>query len=317
MMAEVSSLRQISWRYLVVDEAHRLKNEKTQFSQIIRTLKSTNRLLLTGTPIQNNLHELWALLNFLLPNVFDSSEDFDLWFNTNDCLRDKKLVKRLHAIINPFMIRRLKFEVEKDLKPKKEIKIFVGMTQMQKEWYKKILMKDIDTVTGSGVPSKMSLQNLLMHLRKCTNHPYLMHGAEPGPPYTTDQHLVNNCGKMIFLDKLLSRLKEQGSKVLLFTQMVRMLDIFDDYCSWKKYKFCRLDGQTEHETRIQQIHAFNNPKSDIFIFMLSTRAGGLGINLASADVVILYDSDWNPQADLQAMDRAHRIGQKKEVRVYR
>lgn len=163
----------------------------------------------------------------------------------------------------------------------------------------------------------MRLQNILMQLRKCSNHPYLFDGAEPGPPYTTDEHIVYNCGKMVILDKLLPKLKEQDSRVLIFSQMTRMLDILEDYCHWKQFKYCRLDGQTPHEDRQRQINEFNEDNSEKFVFMLSTRAGGLGINLATADVVVLYDSDWNPQMDLQAMDRAHRIGQKKQVRVFR
>ena len=316
-MCEKSVLKKFHWRYMIIDEAHRIKNEKSKLSEILREFKTTNRLLITGTPLQNNLHELWALLNFLLPDVFNSSEDFDEWFNTNTCLGDDALIQRLHAVLKPFLLRRLKSEVEKRLKPKKEIKIFVGLSKMQREWYTKVLMKDIDIVNGAGKVEKMRLLNMLMQLRKCTNHPYLFHGAEPGPPYTTDTHLVYNSGKMVILDKLLPKLQEQGSRVLIFSQMTRMLNILEDYCIWRSYQYCRLDGKTSLEDRDRQIQEFNKIRSKKFIFMLSTRAGGLGINLATADVVILYDSDWNPQMDLQAMDRSHRIGQKNQVRVFR
>uniref|UniRef100_A0A2I3GEI6 SNF2 related chromatin remodeling ATPase 1 n=1 Tax=Nomascus leucogenys TaxID=61853 RepID=A0A2I3GEI6_NOMLE len=323
VIKEKSVFKKFHWRYLVIDEAHRIKNEKSKLSEIVREFKSTNRLLLTGTPLQNNLHELWALLNFLLPDVFNSADDFDFWFDTKNCLGDQKLV------LKPFLLRRIKTDVEKSLPPKKEIKIYLGLSKMQREWYTKILMKDIDVLNSSGKMDKMRLLNILMQLRKCCNHPYLFDGAEPGPPYTTDEHIVSNSGKMVVLDKLLAKLKEQGSRVLIFSQMTRLLDILEDYCMWRGYEYCRLDGQTPHEEREDKfleveflgqreaIEAFNAPNSSKFIFMLSTRAGGLGINLASADVVILYDSDWNPQVDLQAMDRAHRIGQKKPVRVFR
>ncbi|CAB1352731.1 unnamed protein product [Coregonus sp. 'balchen'] len=277
VIREKSVFKKFNWRYLVIDEAHRIKNEKSKLSEIVREFKTTNRLLLTGTPLQNNLHELWSLLNFLLPDVFNSANDFDSWFDTNNCLGDQKLVERLHAVLRPFLLRRIKAEVEKNLPPKKEVKIYLGLSKMQREWYTRILMKDIDILNSSGKTDKMRLLNILMQLRKCCNHPYLFDGAEPGPPYTTDTHLVTNSGKMVALDKLLPKVQEQGSRVLIFSQMTRVLDILEDYCI----------------------------------------AGGLGINLATADVVILYDSDWNPQVDLQAMDRAHRIGQKKPVRVFR
>ncbi|KAK5643876.1 hypothetical protein RI129_007721 [Pyrocoelia pectoralis] len=301
-LKEKAVFKKFHWRYMVVDEAHRIKNEKAKLSEILREFKSTNRLLLTGTPLQNNLHELWSLLNFLLPDVFNSSDDFDAWFNINQFFGDNALVERLHAVLQPFLLRRLKSEVEKGLKPKNELKVYVGLSKMQREWYTKVLMKDIDIINGDGQIGKMRIQNTFMQLRKCTNHPYLFNGAEPGPPYTTDEHLIFNCGKLVILDKLLPKLRQQGSRVLIFSQMTRMLDILEDYCILRQY---------------HQINEYNEDNSIKFIFMLSTRAGGLGINLATADIVIIYDSDWNPQVDLQAMDRAHRIGQTKEVRVFR
>merc|ERR1711992_317168 len=317
IIREKSVFKKFQWKYMVIDEAHRIKNEESKLSTIVREIKTTNRLLLTGTPLQNNLHELWALLNFLLPDVFSSSEDFDEWFNTNSCLGDDSLVKRLHGVLKPFLLRRLKSDVEKSLLPKKESNIYVGLSKMQREWYTKILMKDIDIVNGAGKVEKMRLQNILMQLRKCVNHPYLFDGAEPGPPYTTDEHLIFNSQKLAILDKLLPKLQSQDSRVLIFTQMTRILDILEDYCWFRNHAYSRIDGQTAHEDRDAQIQEYNAEGSQKFIFMLSTRAGGLGINLYTADVVILYDSDWNPQADLQAMDRAHRIGQKKQVRVFR
>jgi SWI/SNF-related matrix-associated actin-dependent regulator of chromatin subfamily A member 5 len=319
VLREAAVLKKFNWSYVVIDEAHRIKNEQSKLSKMVRLLKSTNRLLITGTPLQNNLHELWALLNFLLPDVFDSADDFNAWFDTQKCLADDKdLVTRLHGILKPFLLRRLKSDVEKKLPPKVETKLYVGLAPLQRSWYTKILMKDIDILnSASGKLDKIRLLNILMQLRKCANHPYIFDGAEPGPPYTTDKHLVDNCGKMIILDKLLIKLKEQGSRVLIFSQMTRMLDILEDYCIWRSFEYCRLDGQTSHEDRQTSIDAYNSPDSTKFLFMLSTRAGGLGINLATADVVILYDSDWNPQVDLQATDRAHRIGQTKTVRVFR
>lgn len=314
---EKAAIKKFLFRYIVIDEAHRIKNENSMLSKVMRTFKSTNRLLLTGTPLQNNLHELWALLNFLLPDIFSSSDDFDEWFNSNDCLEDGGMVQKLHNVLRPFLLRRLKSDVEKSLLPKKEVKIWVGMSKMQREWYTKILMKDIDTINGAGNTAKTRLLNILMQLRKCCNHPYLFDGAEPGPPFTTEMHLVTNSGKLVVLDKLLTQLKQRGSRVLIFSQMTRLMDILEDYLIWRGFKYFRLDGSTDHEERQACIDKFNAPNSEYFCYILSTRAGGLGINLATADTVILYDSDWNPQMDLQAQDRAHRIGQKKQVVIYR
>ncbi|CAL9728310.1 ISWI chromatin-remodeling complex ATPase Isw1p [Monosporozyma unispora] len=320
IIREKASFRKIDWEYIIIDEAHRIKNEESLLSQVLREFTSRNRLLITGTPLQNNLHELWALLNFLLPDIFSDSQDFDDWFSAETTEEDQeKVVKQLHTVLQPFLLRRIKNDVETSLLPKKELNLYVGMSSMQKKWYRKILEKDLDAVNGGsgGKESKTRLLNIVMQLRKCCNHPYLFDGAEPGPPYTTDEHIIYNAEKLNVLDKLLGKLKENGSRVLIFSQMSRVLDILEDYCYFRGYEYCRIDGSTDHELRIQAIDEYNAPDSKKFIFLLTTRAGGLGINLTTADTVVLYDSDWNPQADLQAMDRAHRIGQKKQVKVFR
>ncbi|KAI5959176.1 ISW2 [Candida pseudojiufengensis] len=332
VLREKSALKKFKWEYIIVDEAHRIKNEQSSLSQIIRLFYSRNRLLITGTPLQNNLHELWALLNFLLPDVFGDSEQFDETFdqqnngNNGEELSEKqkqeeqdKVIQELHQLLSPFLLRRVKADVEKSLLPKIETNVYTGMTDMQYEWYRKLLEKDIDAVNGvvGKREGKTRLLNIVMQLRKCCNHPYLFDGAEPGPPYTTDEHLIFNSGKMVILDKMLKKFKNEGSRVLIFSQMSRVLDILEDYCFFREYEYCRIDGSTSHEDRIEAIDEYNAPDSSKFLFLLTTRAGGLGINLTSADIVVLYDSDWNPQADLQAMDRAHRIGQKKQVKVFR
>ncbi|KAF2465624.1 uncharacterized protein BDR25DRAFT_270325 [Lindgomyces ingoldianus] len=318
ILREKSHLKKFAWEYIIIDEAHRIKNEESSLAQIIRLFNSRNRLLITGTPLQNNLHELWALLNFLLPDVFGDAAAFDEWFSSQGEDSDT-VVKQLHKVLRPFLLRRVKSDVEKSLLPKKEVNLYIGMADMQVKWYKKILEKDIDAVNGAAgkKESKTRLLNIVMQLRKCCNHPYLFEGAEPGPPYTTDEHLVNNAAKMVMLDKLLKRMKAQGSRVLIFSQMSRVLDILEDYSVMRGYQYSRIDGSTAHEDRIAAIDEYNKEGSEKFLFLLTTRAGGLGINLTSADIVVLFDSDWNPQADLQAMDRAHRIGQTKQVVVFR
>ncbi|KAL3505775.1 hypothetical protein ACH5RR_031157 [Cinchona calisaya] len=312
---EKSALRRFSWRYIVIDEAHRIKNENSLLSKTMRLYNTNYRLLITGTPLQNNLHELWSLLNFLLPEIFSSAETFDEWFQISGENDQQEVVQQLHKVLRPFLLRRLKSDVEKGLPPKKETILKVGMSQMQKQYYRALLQKDLEVVNAGG--ERKRLLNIAMQLRKCCNHPYLFQGAEPGPPYTTGDHLIENAGKMVLLDKLLPKLKERDSRVLIFSQMTRLLDILEDYLMYRGYLYCRIDGNTSGEDRDASIDVFNKPGSEKFVFLLSTRAGGLGINLATADVVILYDSDWNPQVDLQAQDRAHRIGQKKEVQVFR
>jgi SWI/SNF-related matrix-associated actin-dependent regulator of chromatin subfamily A member 5 len=198
---------------------------------------NTHKLCFTPClPNQNNLHELWALLNFLVPDVFASAEQFDEWFNLDidDADEKNKLISQLHKILRPFMLRRLKADVEKSLPPKTETILFTGMSAMQKKLYKDILMRDLDTLTGKslmggGGGSRTAVLNIVMQLRKCAGHPYLFPGVEDRSLPPLGEHLVENCGKMVLLDKLLVRLKERGHRVLLFTQMTRILDILEDY----------------------------------------------------------------------------------------
>jgi len=289
------------------------------FSNTVRTFSTTYRLLLTGTPLQNNLHELWALLNFLLPDIFSSSDQFDEWFDleTDDADAKKEMISQLHKVLRPFMLRRLKADVAKGLPPKTETLVMVGMSSMQKRLYKKLLLRDIDSITSTNNSNRTAVLNIVMQLRKCCGHPYLFEGVEDRTLDPLGEHLVENCGKLFMVDKLLKRLKERGSRVLIFTQMTRVLDILEDYMVMRGYQYCRIDGNTDYNVRESSIDDFNAPNSEKFCFILSTRAGGLGINLQTADICILYDSDWNPQADLQAQDRCHRLGQKKPVNVYR
>ena len=248
----------------------------------------------------------WALLNFLLPDIFGDAEQFDEWFSLSDDAGQDNVVRKLHTVLRPFMLRRVKKDVACDLPPKKETKLYVGLTEMQQNWYTKILRKDAHELNALGGPDRVRLLNVLMQLRKCCNHPYLFDGAEIGPPYTDGPHLWENSGKMMLLHKLLPKLKAKGSRVLIFSQMTRVLDILEDYCRLIGHEYCRIDGNTDGEKRDSQMDEFNMDDSSKFIFLLSTRAGGLGINLATADIVILYDSDWNPQVRHELRAEAFR-----------
>ena len=234
-------------------------------------------------------------MNFLLPDIFGDAEQFDEWFSLSDNQGQDNVVRKLHTVLRPFMLRRVKKDVACDLPPKKETKLYVGLTDMQQSWYTKILRKDAHELNALGGPDRVRLLNILMQLRKCCNHPYLFDGAEEGPPYSDGPHLWESSGKMMLLHKLLPKLKEKGSRVLIFSQMTRVLDILEDYCRLVGHEYCRIDGNTDGEKRDAQMDEFNVDDSSKFCFLLSTRAGGLGINLATADIVILYDSDWNPQ----------------------
>jgi SWI/SNF-related matrix-associated actin-dependent regulator of chromatin subfamily A member 5 len=288
---ERKTLQKFTWKYLIIDEAHRLKNEASLFSSTVRAFHTQHRLLLTGTPLQNNLHELWALLNFLLPDIFSSAEQFDEWFNLEieDEDAKKQMIATLHKILRPFMIRRLKVDVAKGLPPKTETLIMVGMSKTQKRLYKKLLLRDLDSIVGETGTNRTAVLNIVMQLRKCCGHPYLFEGVEDRTLDPLGEHLVENCGKLTMVDKLLKKLKERGSRVLIFTQMTRILDILEDFMVMRGYLYCRIDGNTAYEDRESAIDEFNRPGSDKFCFILSTRAGGLGINLQTADTCILYD----------------------------
>lgn len=289
MLKEKGKLGKIDWKYLIIDEAHRIKNENSSLSTVVRTMKTQFRILITGTPLQNNLHELWALLNFLLPDIFGDAQQFDDWFSLSDNQGQDNVIRKLHTVLRPFMLRRIKKDVACALPPKKETKLYVGLTPMQQEWYTRVLRKDAHELNQLGGPDRVRLLNILMQLRKVCNHPYLFDGAEAGPPYSDGPHLWENSGKMMLLHKLLPKLKSNGSRILIFSQMTRVLDILEDYFRLIGHEYCRIDGNTDGEKRDSQMDEFNAGGSTKFAFLLSTRAGGLGINLATADIVILYD----------------------------
>ena len=401
-MNDTPFLKNVQWKYLVIDEGHRLKNMHCRLIRELKQYSCSNKLLLTGTPLQNNLDELWSLLNFIMGEIFDDLRVFKSWFSAKDMdsneSETERIVKQeqqshilstLHQILTPFLLRRVKTDVDMNIPPKKEVLVYCPMTEKQKSFYEGTVSKTLHqlltkdevgkdnlTNTGRGKRNKIAvdykeflntsqsesdksvekslerlnqyhhqlqqqrvsgsqtgygssmsirdsdlnvnLKNRMMDLRKTTNHPYLIEYplTEDGIFYKSDEQMIDVCGKLKVLDQMLKELLQRGHKTLLFSQMTRMLDILGDYLNVRGFEFSRLDGSMSMMDRQENIDRFNNDPN-VSVFLLSTRAGGLGINLTAADTVIIYDSDWNPQQDLQAQDRAHRIGQTKPVMIYR
>ncbi|XP_021769423.1 CHD3-type chromatin-remodeling factor PICKLE-like [Chenopodium quinoa] len=310
-----ASLKPIKWECMIVDEGHRLKNKDSKLFLQLKQYQSKHRVLLTGTPLQNNLDELFMLMHFLDAGKFGSLEEFQEEFKD---INQEEQISRLHKMLAPHLLRRVKKDVLKEMPPKKELILRVELSSKQKEYYKAILTRNYELLTRKG-GGQISLINVVMELRKLCNHPYMLEGVEPIIPDSTEsfKQLLESSGKLQLLDKMMVKLKEQGHRVLIYTQFQNMLDILEDYMTYKKWQYERIDGKVSGAERQIHIDRFNAKNSSRFCFLLSTRAGGLGINLATADTVIIYDSDWNPHADLQAMARAHRLGQTNKVMIYR
>lgn len=339
--------------YVIVDEGHRLKNHRCTLISSLKKLRAANRLLLTGTPIQNTLNELWSLLNFVNPQIFDDLSVFQSWFGFKDIgqktqgatdeeaivleQRKNQTVSKLHEILRPFLLRRVKLDVIKEMPPKKEVVVYSGISKLQAGYADMIDKGTLrETLINQGIEDgrKLSQNNKMMNHRKNVNHPFLF--GEPIDPRTGihlgtahPQLLVRASGKFALLDRMLERLHKDGHQVLIFSQMTAVLNVMEDYLLFRKWNYCRIDGSTNIDERQRQMDQFNAEKTAgadgghntaddrHFVFLLSTRAGGLGINLTAADTCIIFDSDWNPHADSQAMDRCHRLGQTKPVAVYR
>nr|XP_015193343.1 PREDICTED: chromodomain-helicase-DNA-binding protein 4 [Lepisosteus oculatus] len=316
---DMAILGSINWACLVVDEAHRLKNNQSKFFRVLNNYPLQHKLLLTGTPLQNNLEELFHLLNFLTPERFNNLEGFLEEFA--DIAKEDQ-IKKLHDMLGPHMLRRLKADVFKNMPSKTELIVRVELSPMQKKYYKFILTRNFEALNTRGGGNQVSLLNVVMDLKKCCNHPYLFPVAAMEAPKMPNgmydgSALTKAAGKLLLLQKMLKKLKEGGHRVLIFSQMTKMLDLLEDFLEHEGYKYERIDGGITGGMRQEAIDRFNAPGAPQFCFLLSTRAGGLGINLATADTVIIYDSDWNPHNDIQAFSRAHRIGQNKKVMIYR
>jgi len=345
-MRDRSKLQRIKWKYIIIDEAQRLKDSESKLSQAVIRFNTQRRLLLTGTPLQNELGELWALLNLLMPDVFNSGKDFAEWFGSSkakpgeeedDWIANEKkviVISRLHQILEPFMLRRLVENVEGRLPPKVITPLrcpFSAYQSLSYDWLKYSSTLKLDPSCSEALPHNkrpqryhLALQNKCMELRKMCNHPALCYTPERGGAFPAEQ-LLTTCGKLWMLDRVLVKLKRAGHRVLLFSTMTRLLDILEhDYLKNRAVpganglelmQYRRIDGMTPLEQREIAISEYNAPGSEVFIFLLSIRAAGRGLNLQSADTVVIYDPDPNPKNEDQAIARAHRIGQKREVRV--
>lgn len=374
------------WRYVILDEGHKIKNEKSNVSQALQSLKAEHRLLLTGTPMQNNLREMWSLLHWLFPDVFTlkTSEKFSEAFDLSKGRVSTTFMDHARRLLELVMIRRLKSSngVDLNLPPKTEVLLYVPLSPMQRFWYTRLLTKAgssmIDDLFSSiGEKEKTALQtdqqeskkllqlakavdgvekggdkwaesrqimqqviendtgeketsaykrllNLIMQLRKCCIHPYQIKGAAPDP-YLLGDHIIHASGKFIVLSKLVDELViKQKKKILIFSGFTHTLDFCEDLLCLKgangnkaPFRYLRLDGGTARAKRNLDIRLFNNAKSGFEIMLISTRAGGLGLNLTAASDVVFLDDDFNPQVTLQAEARAHRIGQTQPVTIYK
>ncbi|GLJ38996.1 hypothetical protein SUGI_0794870 [Cryptomeria japonica] len=340
IMRDRAKLSKLYWKYIIIDEAHHIKDRESQLSHDLDSFQSQRRLLLTGTPLQNDLQELWSLLNLLLPDVFNNFKVFNDWFSKpflKDVYSNKRsedvfleiekkviIIHRLHQILEPFMLRRQVKDVEGQLPPKVSVVLRCKISALQAaiyDWVKSTgtLRLDPESETRRVAGNKKRqvrvyapLKNKCIELRKVCNHPFLSYDFYG--KYTND-YLVRTCGKLWVLDRVLIKLHSAGHRVLLFSTMTKLLDILEEYLQWRDLKYRRIDGSTSLEDRETAIVDFNKTGSECFIFLLSICAAGRSLNLQSADTVIIYDPDANPQNEQQAVARAHRIGQKKDVKV--
>ncbi|KAM3425624.1 hypothetical protein BST61_g7569 [Cercospora zeina] len=309
--------RGVQWQGLIVDEGQRLKNDKNLLYSALGALKCPFKVLLTGTPLQNNQRELFNLLHFL-DDSFDAAaleEEF--------AELDQEKIAQLHDMIKPFFLRRTKAQVLTFLPPMAQVIVPVSMSIVQKKLYRSILAKNPDLMkaifsadANLKQGERASLSNILMQLRKCLCHPFVYNKSIEDRHVdmaASHRNLVDASSKLKLLEILLPKLKERGHRVLVFSQFLEMLDCVEDFMDGMQLRYQRLDGQISSLNKQKRIDEFNAPDSPLFAFLLSTRAGGVGINLATADTVIILDPDFNPHQDIQALSRAHRIGQQKKV----
>ncbi|TGO15523.1 hypothetical protein BTUL_0039g00400 [Botrytis tulipae] len=313
--------KKVKWAGMIVDEGQRLKNDENLLYGALKALKIPFQVLLSGTPLQNNKRELFNLLQFLDNSIDAAKLDEKYAELTKDNLPE------LHELIRPFFLRRTKLQVLKFLPPMSQTIIPVSMSSLQKQLYKSILAKNpelIKSIIGKSERAlrpteRGNLNNILMQLRKCLCHPFLYSSAIEETSLSHEalhRNLIDASSKFQLLEIMLPKLQARGHRVLIFSQFLKQLDLVEDFLNGLQLPFKRLDGTVSTLEKQKRIDAFNAPNSELFAFLLSTRAGGVGINLATADTVIIMDPDFNPHQDIQALSRAHRIGQKKKVLVF-
>ncbi|KAL0237324.1 hypothetical protein PCE1_000721 [Barthelona sp. PCE] len=323
-------LKKVKWKYIIVDEGHKLKNKATQLFKGLLSYGVKHRLLLTGTPLQNSVDELWNLLNFLLPNVFRDFTKFEEFFSAPfqqnaelTPVEQEEIIMHLHVLLRPFLLRRTKDNVRLELPQKSEHVMFCPMSAWQRLLYDRYVKDQPYRFLESGATQALGTSHVDIELRKVAQHPWLMFELGIGMYHNplddaiSSANLVRVSGKFLMLDRVLAKLHATGHRVLVFFQWKETLFWVEQLMQMRRYKYLVMHGDTTAEQREQSIDDFNDPNSEYFVYLLTTRTGGLGVNLQSADTVIIFNSDWNPQSDLQAQDRAHRIGQTREVKVLR
>uniref|UniRef100_K3WBB7 Uncharacterized protein n=1 Tax=Globisporangium ultimum (strain ATCC 200006 / CBS 805.95 / DAOM BR144) TaxID=431595 RepID=K3WBB7_GLOUD len=322
-----------TWKLLILDEGHRLKNAKGKLYEVLSTkLPVKHKVILSGTPIQNNLTELFSLLSFLNPTIFSNQQLFETTFKDYFSAKAQQLdpkkaaTKSMHLlaaedlmrdILTPLLLLRTIHDVNSSftLPPISEMVVHTPLSPMQREFYKEIVAKNSELINAVAAnhASRVNLTNILPQLRKICNHPYLFPGTEP-EPFCEGPHLYQNSGKLYVLQQILPCLKADGHCVLLFSQSTAFLDILQDFLTMEGFSYERIDGSVRGKERWQAIERFRHAP-ETFVFLISTRSGGVGLNLQRADTVIFADSDYNPQQDLQAVARAYRLGQTKPIHV--
>jgi len=315
----------VEWGYAVLDEGHKIRNPNTAITVYCKELRTPNRVILSGTPMQNNLTELWSLFDFIFPMRLGTLVNFRNQFEvpiklggyanaTNlQIMTAQKCAETLKDAISPYLLQRLKVDVAADLPKKSEQVLFCKLTQPQRSAYELFLKSDeMNSILNR---TRQSLYGIDI-LRKICNHPDLLQ-PELRLKVGYNWGSSSKSGKMQVVKALLQMWRRFGHKTLLFSQGTQMLDIIEAFVRRQGgINYLRMDGKTAIKERQSLVDRFNND-ADLHLFLLTTKVGGLGVNLTGANRVIIFDPDWNPSTDVQARERAWRLGQKKEVTIYR